>query len=175
MPHNARLPHGQWLSWIEQNLGMDERTARKFISVAEWSKANRPPEADLNYSVQLLLAAPRVAQEIVSAAVQAATDRVRTRLTSMGQDAVVIGMDLQLIKDGLPHGQWLPWIEQNFGMTAEHAQRFMQVADWSRSNTTPALYLGQTVQMLLAAPRMEPEVREQVTEQIVTGESFQWS
>ena len=43
--------------------------------------------------------------------------------------AVVCGQMLSAVKADLTHGDWLPWLEDNFAGSARIAQRYMQLAD----------------------------------------------
>lgn len=52
----ARLPHGEWLPWLEDRVEFSERTARNFMRLArEWT--NRQALADLGAAKALLLLA----------------------------------------------------------------------------------------------------------------------
>ena len=57
------LEHGQWMTWLEQNVEISDRTARKYLQLAE-QFSNRPPVANLTYTKLLaLLAVPEEARE----------------------------------------------------------------------------------------------------------------
>lgn len=57
------LEHGQWMTWLEQNVEISDRTARKYMQLAE-QFSNRPPVANLTYTKLLaLLAVPEEARE----------------------------------------------------------------------------------------------------------------
>lgn len=45
------------------------------------------------------------------------------------EDIVEIGRDLKEVKEKLDHGQFLPWIESEFGMSQQTASNFMRVAE----------------------------------------------
>jgi hypothetical protein len=53
------------------------------------------------------------------------------------------------------HGNSLPWIEAEFGMSLPSATRFMQVFESFGSNSSHATNLPPTALYLLAAPSAE--------------------
>lgn len=61
------------------------------------------------------------------------------------------GVLLNEVKAGLPHGAWLPWLEENFEGTPRSAQRYMRLAEnWQvlAANTTPMSHLTDGLQQL---------------------------
>jgi hypothetical protein len=46
LERKRRLGHGQWLSWLEKNFKGSERTARRYLELAEQWLANRPLVTD---------------------------------------------------------------------------------------------------------------------------------
>ncbi len=77
-----------------------------------------------------------------------------------------------IIKESLPHGQFLPWIEAEFGMGDRTARRFMDVARVFGSKMDSLSDLNVTNEALyeLAAPKTPLEVREEVERMIEAGE-----
>jgi len=57
-----------------------------------------------------------------SPAVEAATARVKRRLAAMRHDETAVGADLQLLKDTLPQGIWVPYLAEKLGVD-EHTVR----------------------------------------------------
>lgn len=102
--------------------------------------------------------------------VTAATERIKLRLRRTAEDIVAIGQDLILIKNQLPHGQFLPWVEQHFEMKRQSAQNFMNVAERFGSNYQ-SLVISSSILYELAAPSTPDEVVQQVTEKAQSGES----
>jgi hypothetical protein len=43
-------------------------------------------------------------------------------------DSVKIGRLLKRVKDGLPHGKWLPWVKRNYHGAEDRAEGFMRLA-----------------------------------------------
>jgi hypothetical protein len=54
------------------------------------------------------------------------TDELRRVLQSGTADSIEIGRLLSEAKDQLDHGQWLPWLQQEFGYSARTAQNYMR-------------------------------------------------
>lgn len=102
--------------------------------------------------------------------VTAATERIKLRLQRTAEDIIAIGQDLILIKNQLPHGQFLPWVEQHFEMTRRTATNFMSVAE--RFGANGKLFpISSTVLCELASPSTPDEVVQQITEKAQAGES----
>jgi hypothetical protein len=101
--------------------------------------------------------------------VRAAAERVKMRLKRTAEDIVEIGRELTDVKERLPHGQFLPWIEAEFQMSDQSARRFMQAFDrFGKSNIM--LNFNPTVLYQLAAPSTPDEVVEKATEKAEAGD-----
>jgi phage N-6-adenine-methyltransferase len=89
-------------------------------------------------------------------------------------DIIEIGRRLAACKEIVGHGNWLPWIEREFGWTEMTATRFMNVHDMSKSNKLLDLDLniGVSSLYLLAAPSTPEPVRTAVIERAEAGEKF---
>ncbi|MBF9050625.1 DUF3102 domain-containing protein [Roseobacter sp. HKCCD9010] len=103
--------------------------------------------------------------------VRAAAERIRVRMKRTTEDIVAIGLDLIAVKERLPHGAFLPWIEAEFGMSRPTATRFMQVAEVYRDKVFTLNNLDPTVLYELAAPSTPSEVRDAVEARTEAGEA----
>ena len=75
-----------------------------------------------------------------------------------GEAILTIGRCLVEAKELLPHGEWLPWLNERAELSERTAQKFMRLArEWSNPNTLADLGASKAL-MLLALP---PEEREQ--------------
>lgn len=72
-----------------------------------------------------------------------------------------IGRDLIRVKELLGHGNFLPWIKDEFGMSTDSAQNFMRVAEQFGKNGSIPL-LPPTVLYALAAPSTPDEVKDEI-------------
>lgn len=89
-------------------------------------------------------------------------------------DIIEIGRRLTDAKRIAGHGNWLPWLEREFGWTEMTAQRFMQVHDnlALKSNKLLDLELPISGLYLLAAPSTPDEAREAVIQRVEAGEAM---
>ena len=77
-------------------------------------------------------------------------------------DVFEIGRRLTEAKQIAGHGNWLPWLEREFGWTDDTAINFMRVFVLSKSRNFRDLSLPVSGLYLLAAPSTAAEVQEQV-------------
>ena len=106
---------------------------------------------------------------LVAAEVEAATTRIKDRLTRQVKDIIETGRDLIEVKSKLPHGQFERWLAQEFGMTDRSARRFMQAANWAEGKSDTVSVLTPTTVYLLSAKSTPDIVHEQVVERIAMG------
>jgi hypothetical protein len=86
-------------------------------------------------------------------------------------DVIEIGARLTECKRICGHGQWLPWLDREFGWSADTAERFIQVN--ALSNQIPQLAefnLPISGLYVLAAPSTPPEARDAIIERAQAGE-----
>ena len=96
-------------------------------------------------------------------------DIIKLRMRRTAEDIVEIGRELKAVKEALPHGKFLPWIEAEFGMTQRTAQNFMQVSEKFKCETVS--HFGPKVLYLLSAPSTPEPVIAQATAKAATGET----
>lgn len=107
----------------------------------------------------------------VAQTVRDASQRIKVRMSRTVQDIIEIGRDLIEVKRTIGHGNFLPWIETEFGMNVRTAQRFMDSAENIGSKYDSVSLLPPTILYALAAPSTPDEVREQVVERVSKGEA----
>ena len=74
-----------------------------------------------------------------------------------GEAILTIGRCLTEAKQSLPHGEWLPWLNERVELSERTAQKFMKLArEWSNPNTLADLGASKAL-MLLALPESERE------------------
>lgn len=103
--------------------------------------------------------------------VKAATGRIQLRMKRTAEDIVEIGLDLIEIKDCLPHGGFLPWIEAEFGMSDRTARRFVDVAKVYGTRLDPVSNLSPKVLYELSAPSTPEPVRQVIEAKAEQGET----
>lgn len=111
-----------------------------------------------------------IVPEPVAVQAREAAQRIKLRLRRSAEDIIEIGRDLLAVKDRIGHGNFLPWIEAEFGMGQATAYRFMQVAEAYGSKITTVINLDPTALYALAAPKTPLEVREEIEKMIEAGE-----
>jgi hypothetical protein len=83
---------------------------------------------------------------------------------------VRIGQWLTEVKERLPHGQWLPWLESEFGWSEWTARRFMGVYELVKSGNLHDLEIDVSALYLIAAPSTPEPVHREVIERAKRGE-----
>jgi len=69
------------------------------------------------------------------------------------QKAIDAGRYLTAIKEQLPHGEWLPWVAENWKYVPRQAERFMQLANSTRaSNLEQASSVREALRIVAADP-----------------------
>jgi len=86
------------------------------------------------------------------------------------ESIIEVGRELIEQKGKLGHGNFLPWIEAEFGMSERSAQNFMSVAEKFGSNTQRVADLSYRALIALSSDSTPPEVREQVLDRAANGE-----
>lgn len=103
----------------------------------------------------------------------AAEGRVVEGLACAVKRVIDAGDALALMKRMLPHGEYLPWVQQACGLKPDYAARLIKAAEWA-SNVEHAPYLDgvtdATTLFLLSAETTSEEVREWFMERCAAGD-----
>jgi hypothetical protein len=102
--------------------------------------------------------------------VMANADLIREAARVTAQEVMLIGQRLTEVKSRLKHGQWLPWLETEFGWSDRTALRFMQVYEAFKSDTVADLQIDVSALYLIAAPKTPEPVRKEIIELAQSGE-----
>ena len=86
-------------------------------------------------------------------------------------DVIEIGRLLTECKRTCRHGNWLPWLDREFGWTDDTALNFMRVYELSKSRKFRDLSLPLSGLYLLAAPSTPKEARDAIIERAQAGET----
>src|SRR5437899_2740191 len=92
----------------------------------------------------------------------AIADRVRGRLQQSALAILAIGADLQKAKELLPHGQFGPWIDAEFGLGRRSAEQFMAAARRFGAKSEIVAHLPAGAVLELSAPSLPDELVERV-------------
>ena len=93
------------------------------------------------------------------------------RFTALAAESIiVVGRELIEQKKSLGHGNYLAWIDAEFGMHRETASTYMRIANEYGENVGRVRHLSFRALAALAAPSTPPEVRAEVEERASKGE-----
>lgn len=98
---------------------------------------------------------------------------IRALGKNLVRDVIEIGRHLTDAKKLCRHGDWLPWLEREFGWSEMTAQKWMRVYKMT-SKSKPGLDLALDLSSLyaLAAPSTPAEVRAEIAERVDSGEQI---
>ena len=95
---------------------------------------------------------------------------IKPRLKRAAEDLFVIGRELQLVKDRLPHGSYTDWLDIEFGLSERMAQRFVSVSERLGVKSDKLSVLPPSTLYLLAAPSTPDEAIQAVERRLEAGE-----
>ncbi len=107
--------------------------------------------------------------------VQQKADETHGLLKRTAEHVLRIGQNLRAVREKLPHGQFLPWLAAEFGMSRWTAQHFLHVADkledkWRNFHHLPVSVLYElaapSIKEARAAERHAKEAEQQAREQL---------
>src|SRR5262249_10639372 len=92
------------------------------------------------------------------------------------EDVAEIGRILTEAKETVGHGNWLPWLDREFGWEETTALNFMRVHKFvqelqSESANVCVFHMPVSSVYLLAAPSTPHEAREEIIERVSAGET----
>lgn len=88
------------------------------------------------------------------------------------EDSIIaIGERLLLVKEKLPHGQFLKWVEAECGYGERSVRDYMDIAREFASNRHRGADLPLRAKRLLAAPSMPEDAKKRIYERIDAGEN----
>jgi hypothetical protein len=110
----------------------------------------------------------------VAEQVRATAERIRQKVKQTLEDIITVGNDLLAVKVALPHGQFGPWLEAEFGWTDRMARNFMAVAErfGPKAEMISDLGIAPTAAYMLAAPSTPTEARQAAIERAEAGEQI---
>lgn len=104
--------------------------------------------------------------------IDARANEIRHAMRRTAQDIVFIGSVLADVKSRIGHGNFVGWIEDEFGMAERMAQRFMNVATRFKPDKLSDLTIAPSALYLLAAPSTPDEAVDEALERAEAGESI---
>jgi DNA-directed RNA polymerase subunit M/transcription elongation factor TFIIS len=109
------------------------------------------------------------------AEIEARAEEIRKLTHRMKTDIYKVGEHLLEVKDMLPHGEFLPWIKEEFGWKRTTAHRFMRVAQSFKCSTVKHLDADDRAVYKLAAPSTPERAREEAVQRSREGEHISHS
>lgn len=96
---------------------------------------------------------------------------VLTKLGGAVERVIDAGNTLRWAKATLPHGEYLPWVQQACGLKERYAQQLVQAAEWANAQHVAGLdQITDTATLfLLSADATPDDVREWVMERCAAG------
>jgi hypothetical protein len=93
-------------------------------------------------------------------------------LSSAVRRVVEAGQALSWAKAELPHGEYLPWVQQACGLKPSYARKLMQAAEWANGEHVPVLgaVTDTATLFMLSADTTSEEVREWFMERCAAGD-----
>jgi hypothetical protein len=100
---------------------------------------------------------------------------IRALRSRIVKDVAEIGRILAEVKEMVGHGNWLPWLDREFGWEETTALNFMRVHKFvqelpSESANVCVFHMPVSSVYLLAAPNTPVEAREEIIERVRAGE-----
>jgi hypothetical protein len=120
---------------------------------------------------------PRAAQDdpILRREVQE-IQRLKKRATTYGKkvlnDVIAIGKRLERIKDRVGHGNWLPWLRQNFEWSGDTATNYVNIYKLSQTPKFRRLRDLVPLECLYVLARKSEEVRDEIINRAEAGKTF---
>jgi len=102
----------------------------------------------------------------------AAAGTIRSNLGEAVVKVIEAGRLLQSAKERLPHGLYLPWVEQQCGLKPDHAARLVKAVEWINVGQCPTFenVADITILFLLGADTTTEDVREWFMERAAAGD-----
>jgi len=111
--------------------------------------------------------------ELIQVNLNARAGRIRSLVNVARGCIIEIGHELIAAKAEVAHGEWLPWLETEFGWPARTAQAYMNVAEAFKSASLahlPALTIDATALYALSGPEVPQSVRDEAVDRATNGE-----
>ena len=100
---------------------------------------------------------------------QDVTHQIQGRVHAIGSEIVRVGVLLRQVRDKLPRGQFIAWVEEHFAFSVSHAYRLLHVGDAFMSHASQIEKFEPSALYVLADPRVPASAREFAVEQASDG------
>jgi hypothetical protein len=100
---------------------------------------------------------------------QDVTHQIQGRVHAIGSEIVRVGVLLRQVRDKLPRGQFVAWVEEHFAFSVSHAYRLLHVGEAFLSHVSQIEKFEPSALYVLADPRVPRSAREFAVEQASDG------
>lgn len=100
------------------------------------------------------------------------TDETQWLLKKTAENIILIGKNLQAVKDRLPHGMFLPWLKSEFGLSQKTANNFVHVAERFEGKLVKFTNLSVSALYALAAPDTPQDAIDEALQRAERGEKI---
>jgi len=91
-------------------------------------------------------------------------DRIRARIADATENIIAIGQDLITAREMIPHGAFLPWLEEQFHWSRSTAYNFIAAAELAKRFPTVGNLQAKTIYLLAAKTTPQAIVTEVVAD-----------
>ena len=119
--------------------------------------------------------APGIIEITKAAQPLARAERIRNLVNATRCLIIEVGRELVAAKAEMPHGEWLPWLEREFGWSEPTATRYMRIAKAfepfksCRLQDLEGISITGEALYLLSAPTVSTKAREEAVDQAEKG------
>lgn len=100
------------------------------------------------------------------------TDETQWLLKSTADKIIQIGKNLREVKERLPHGMFLPWLQSEFRLSEHTARNFMRVSERFEEKSITVMDFSVSALYLLAAPSTPQEAIDEAMQRADSGEKI---
>lgn len=112
-----------------------------------------------------------VVEDVHRELVKAAARAIKPRLKRAAEDIFVIGRELMGVREFLPYGSYVDWLDVEFGLSVRQAYRFISVAERLSGKSFDIMSkLPPTTLYMLAAPSTPDQAIQAIEAKVIAGE-----
>lgn len=105
----------------------------------------------------------------LAAEIRASVEIIREGTRRFTSSIAAIGRELTAVKEKIPHGEWLPWLDAEFQMTDRTARNYMNAGKFLEGKSATVSVLPPGSLYALSAPSAPPEVVAEVVAEVERG------
>ena len=106
-------------------------------------------------------------QEVCDDPIGRKVREIERQKTQTVQMAIDIGKHLIQVKQQLKHGQWLPWLQQNFPHSTTSAAHYMRMAEHVDLTKDQPASIREALQQIADAEEKQPQTKQSLTDAVL--------